>query len=493
MVELNFIERKKGIILDEYDYRYNFEELVSSVNNKIEELKKTDDLSKFVHKCKDLGNNLDKHRKECIKCYEGEFVQSHLNFDTAIHSLLSEVTNYGGCPRHWRNEDDDRINLIGELNKFCEEKESYKSHLKKLGIECQEKTKCNKTKNCNTKQLGYKLWLREKQNHFRSKQPIINEYFSGPNPKIKLLYDCNTSNSSLFEDNTNYCNKCVPTESAPNDVANSQYFVTKGIHTFPADNSQYIINDKSDLNYTSQRYGLGNILYYGDILGYNEYDDTHTVTLKDSSCTDNTYNIVQVSPPKVTQTVHDKELSKAREISEVPAAFKLSDVSTSSKISDPSESSESSDPFVSSEPFVSPEPFVSSVPFVPSVSSHINGVPETEGSSTLYHYSEKQLPHKIEPPEPSQNGENIMLSEIELPEIVPEAEEMSVKMYFIIIIIIMAIITLAINLIKYTPLRRKFQKKPKENLNDLETEFQKTLLKGSLEEEKNIYLPYTHL
>ncbi|SCO67914.1 hypothetical protein PVT01_110005000 [Plasmodium vivax] len=292
MVELSYKERKKGIILDKYDYRDNFDELVSSVNYKTKELKKTDDLSKFVHKCKGLGKYLDNHRKECIKCYEGEFVQSDLNFYSAIDSLLSEVTNYGGCPRHWSNKDDERINLIRELNKFCKQKDE-----RKKGI-------------------------------------ILDEYDYRYNfEELKLL------TTEVVLDN-------------------------------------------------------------GDILGYNEYDDTHTVTLKDSSCTDNTYNIVQVSPPKVTQTVHDKELSKAREISEVPAAFKLSDVSTSSKISDPSESSESSDPFVSSEPFVSPEPFVSSVPFVPSVSSHINGVPETEGSSTLYHYSEKQLPHKIEPPEP---------------------------------------------------------------------------------------------
>ncbi|GAB69395.1 hypothetical protein PCYB_001430 [Plasmodium cynomolgi strain B] len=318
MVELSFKERKKGTILNEFDYMENFDELVNSVNDKIKELKKTNDLSEFVYKCKELGKYLDNHRKECVKCYEGEFVQSHLNFDSVIHPLLSEFTNYGGCPRHWRNEDDERINLIRELNKFCEQKEE----------------------------------------HFKSKQSIIEKYFSGFSPQIKLLYDCNTADSALFEDITNYCNKCVQIVSASIDVSNVQYFVTEGIHTLPDDNSQYVINDKSDLNYTSKKYGLGNILYYGDIFYYDEHDDIHTVTLKDSSCTDNTYNIVQVPTPKVNQTVHDTEVPQKREISEVSAASKIS------------------------------EQFVS---------SPINNIPESEEPSTLNHYKENQLPPNLEP------------------------------------------------------------------------------------------------
>ncbi|SCA83454.1 VIR protein [Plasmodium vivax] len=383
MVELSYKERKKGIILDKYDYRDNFDELVSSVNYKTKELKKTDDLSKFVHKCKGLGKYLDNHRKECIKCYEGEFVQSDLNFYSAIDSLLSEVTNYGGCPRHWSNKDDERINLIRELNKFCKQKDGYKNDLRKLGTECREKTKCNKTEICNTKQLGYKQWLHENQKHFSAKQSIIDMYFSGPNPKIKLSYDCNTANSTLFEDNTNYCSKCVTTKSAPNDVAKSQYFVTEGISNLPADDSRYVISEESDLNYTSQKYGLGNVLYYGDIFGYDEHDGIHTVTLKDSSCTDNTYDIVQEPLSEGTQTVHDTEVQQITEMPEMSAASKISEVSVAPKITDSSEPSEQSEQSASS------------------VSSPINDILEAKGPYTLYHYSKKQFPPYFGHPEPS--------------------------------------------------------------------------------------------
>ncbi|KMZ91049.1 hypothetical protein PVMG_04823 [Plasmodium vivax Mauritania I] len=380
MVELSYKERKKGIILDKYDYRDNFDELVSSVNYKTKELKETDDLSKFVNKCKGLGKYLDNHRKECIKCYEGEFVQSDLNFYSAIDSLLSEVTNYGGCPRHWSNKDDERINLIRELNKFCKQKDGYKNDLRKLGTECREETKCNKTEMCNTKQLGYKQWLYGQEKHFSEKQSMINEYFSGSSPKIKLVHDCNTANSALFKDNTDYCNKCVQTESAPNGVAKSQYFVTEGIRNLPSDDSRYVISDESDLNYTSQKYGLGNILYYGDIFGYDEQDDIYTVTLKDSSCTNNTYDIVQETRSDVTQTVHDVEVSRVPEMPEVSAASEISEVSVAPKITDSSEQS------------------VSSVSYAP---PPINNIPEAKEPPTSYHYFENYLYPKFEPPEPS--------------------------------------------------------------------------------------------
>ncbi|VVA00376.1 PIR protein, partial [Plasmodium vivax] len=305
------------------------------------------------------------------------------NFYSAIDSLLSEVTNYGGCPRHWSNKDDERINLIRELNKFCKQKDGYKNDLRKLGTECREKTKCNKTEICNTKQLGYKQWLHENQKHFSAKQSIIDMYFSGPNPKIKLSYDCNTANSTLFEDNTNYCSKCVTTKSAPNDVAKSQYFVTEGISNLPADDSRYVISEESDLNYTSQKYGLGNVLYYGDIFGYDEHDGIHTVTLKDSSCTDNTYDIVQEPLSEGTQTVHDTEVQQITEMPEMSAASKISEVSVAPKITDSSEPSEQSEQSASS------------------VSSPINDILEAKGPYTLYHYSKKQFPPYFGHPEPS--------------------------------------------------------------------------------------------
>ncbi|VUZ99430.1 PIR protein [Plasmodium vivax] len=426
-----------------------YTDITDYIEEKALQLKHAENVNAFISECKELNSRLDVYKNDCNKCYEGSFLTS-LDIEGKVLKTLKTVTRYGGCPRNFTGEDEERIKLMNDIDEFCQKRNDYIKDLQSLGKTCQAEP-LNK-KSCDTKNLSYKSWLAERKHHFNPKFSAIEEFSSGPSPKLTLPNDCDVTNLSIFEDNNQYCSACNPKESSVKDIPEASCSNSDGKHTPHAGASEETEKNNLNLKYERANSKLNYIIFDVDEISPNELYNSLSDASKASCRSPKTceYAFFKGTYPFESSNITNAETAEA----------------VSKDILLTKEEPSSEDQKFQEEPSPSTA--------LPVVNSDVT--PPSGHESHTY-----ELEKVTDTAEIVSTRSNETL------------EEIPYKNYIIIIIAILAIIALLSLLCKYTLLGLMLNKKKKKKHKQIKAELQRVLLDQSDFQKKNIYFAYSRL
>ncbi|VUZ99622.1 PIR protein, fragment [Plasmodium vivax] len=93
-----------------------FDEVIAKTSEKLNQLDKAENIGKFLSKCKELGNYLNRYRNDCQKCYKDRDILESLDIENSVGVLLEKPTKYGRCPRNLTSDDEKLIELQYRIN-----------------------------------------------------------------------------------------------------------------------------------------------------------------------------------------------------------------------------------------------------------------------------------------------------------------------------------------------------------------------------------------
>ncbi|KMZ95719.1 hypothetical protein PVMG_05319 [Plasmodium vivax Mauritania I] len=116
-----------------------YTDITDYIEEKALQLKHAENVNAFISECKELNSRLDVYKNDCNKCYEGSFLTS-LDIEGKVLKTLKTVTRYGGCPRNFTGEDEERIKLMNDIDEFCQKRKAYIEDLESLEKTCQSRS-----------------------------------------------------------------------------------------------------------------------------------------------------------------------------------------------------------------------------------------------------------------------------------------------------------------------------------------------------------------
>ncbi|KMZ88949.1 hypothetical protein PVBG_05766 [Plasmodium vivax Brazil I] len=183
-----------------------FDKVTNHVFEKAYELNEETNAESFISECKALGSYLNDNKSDCNQCY-GRIYHGRTNIDAAVKIYLDKVTKFGGCPHPFKSEDAERIKLISDIEKFCEEKKGHIKEIKQLKGKCDAKKECSNSEPYKTKCSTYLEWLDERKTYFLGKKEQITHLKKKRNPQIKLPLNCDVTKHETFENKDDICHK----------------------------------------------------------------------------------------------------------------------------------------------------------------------------------------------------------------------------------------------------------------------------------------------
>ncbi|KMZ80045.1 hypothetical protein PVIIG_01825 [Plasmodium vivax India VII] len=201
-----------------------FDKVTNHVFEKAYELNEETNAESFISECKALGSYLNDNKSDCNQCY-GRIYHGRTNIDAAVKIYLDKVTKFGGCPHPFKSEDAERIKLISDIEKFCEEKKGHIKEIKQLKGKCDAKKECSNSEPYKTKCSTYLEWLDERKTYFLGKKEQITHLKKKRNPQIKLPLNCDVTDTATFENKEDICHEIKSEESEFGEIFLDGYAV----------------------------------------------------------------------------------------------------------------------------------------------------------------------------------------------------------------------------------------------------------------------------
>ncbi|KNA01785.1 hypothetical protein PVNG_05574 [Plasmodium vivax North Korean] len=183
-----------------------FQHVTNYVDGIKDKLNEETNAESFISECKALGSYLNDNKSDCNQCY-GRIYHGRTNIDAAVKIYLDKVTKFGGCPHPFKSEDAERIKLISDIEKFCEEKKGHIKEIKQLKGKCDAKKECSNSEPYKTKCSTYLEWLDERKTYFLGKKEQIAQLKETKKPQIKLPLNCDVTKHETFENKDDICHK----------------------------------------------------------------------------------------------------------------------------------------------------------------------------------------------------------------------------------------------------------------------------------------------
>lgn len=201
-----------------------FEHVTNYVDGIKDKLNEETNAESFISECKALGSYLNDNKSDCNQCY-GRIYHGRTNIDAAVKIYLDKVTKFGGCPHPFKSEDAERIKLISDIEKFCEEKKGHIGELKSLKGKCGAQKECSNSEPYKTKCSTYLEWLDERKTYFLGKKEQIAQLKETKKPQIKLPLNCDVTDTATFENKEDICHEIKSEESEFGEIFLDGYAV----------------------------------------------------------------------------------------------------------------------------------------------------------------------------------------------------------------------------------------------------------------------------
>ncbi|SCO66708.1 VIR protein [Plasmodium vivax] len=231
-------------------------EIIYEVKEKVSGLNTSDNAEIFLQTCRELVSYLNNYSGDCIKCYTGDNLHSY-KIENDVENLLKRVTKYGGCPRNFTSDDEERIQLTYKVEQFCSEKNGYISKIQALERSKTESS-CRDKEFCNAECSEYEKWLTEQEKHFLNEE-IKKKYMNlKRSNKIEFPNNCDVTEKASFENNINYCVNVKGKKPPPKEIHTSDLCPTDEVYTRQITASEQIPDYNSHTKYAA---GLNHLDY----------------------------------------------------------------------------------------------------------------------------------------------------------------------------------------------------------------------------------------
>ncbi|CAG9485520.1 unnamed protein product [Plasmodium vivax] len=214
-----------------------FDEVIAKTSEKLNQLDKAENIGKFLSKCKELGNYLNRYRNDCQKCYKDRDILESLDIENSVGVLLEKPTKYGRCPRNLTSDDEKLIELQYRINNLCEKKHRLKKQITSLGEQCKTNSWCKENSTCKQRCSAYLNFLNNEQSYFLEHKKKILELKSLSPSKISLPDNCDVTDDVTFKNNTGYCDVCNAQEEKTRVIRNGARSISGELVTQAASSS----------------------------------------------------------------------------------------------------------------------------------------------------------------------------------------------------------------------------------------------------------------